>query len=241
MDDLANSYRAALNKVALARDPDDYEGAIFRLTSHSGALKEVAMKAAFEATFALTRLTPRTILDVGSGRGEHAEVMRWAGHDVTTLDAYFDADIKADFLSHEFDEQFDVVFTSHVLEHQRNVGLFLDKLVSACKPGGLICITVPPEVGHHFLLCHPQQFNAGLLLYHLVLAGVDCRRAKALTYGYNVSVMVENFRHDLPPHASAYETEAAKMFRPVSFSTATKQMARWTISIGCPNSTSSRI
>ena len=38
---------------------------------------------------------------------------------------------------------------------------------------------------------HVSLWNAGLLLYRLVLAGFDCSDASVLTYGYNISVIVK--------------------------------------------------
>jgi len=58
------------------------------------------------------------------------------------------------------------------------------------KESGLLVITVPP-FKHNIVGGHLTAWNAGLLLYNLVLAGFDCSRAKVLSYGYNISVMVE--------------------------------------------------
>jgi hypothetical protein len=41
-------------------------------------------------------------------------------------------------------------------------------------------------------------WNAGLLLYQLVLAGFDCRNARLGTHGYNISVIVPNVDAELP-------------------------------------------
>ena len=56
--------------------------------------------------------------------------------------------------------------------------------------GGVLAVTVPPYkptiVGGHVSL-----WNAGLLLYRLVLAGIDCKDAHVKSYDYNISVIVE--------------------------------------------------
>jgi FkbM family methyltransferase len=149
-----------------------------------------------------------TVLDVGSGSGSHAEIFESFGKRVTQVDfgesCYFDdgaerarSVIKGDYLSCEFDEQFDLIWASHVLEHQPNVNLFLKKLRKDLKEGGTLAITVPPMkaeiVGGHLSL-----WNAGLLLYNLVMAGFDCKEARVLRYGYNISVVLENQEAELP-------------------------------------------
>jgi len=138
--------------------------------------------------------------------------MRFLGKEVTTVDPRLPADLQGDIFSVELPHPFDVVWSSHVIEHQRNVGLFLDKTIEACKPGGIICISCPPEISPYFLLCHPNQFTVGSLIYHLIMAGIDCRNVRALTYGYNVSIIVENTKHKLPKQEWAYEGEAAEFF-----------------------------
>lgn len=182
------------------------------LREDSVEVESIGTEVAFEALHCLlSDYDFDTLLDVGSGRGEHARAFRFMGRDVTTLDPVFDADIKEDFLTADL-PQFDVVWCSHVLEHQRDIGRFIDKMITCCKPNGLICISVPPEINPHFLLCHPNQFSVGLLLYHLILAGVDCRNVRALTYGYNVSVIVPNVKNGLPRQSWAHEMECAEFF-----------------------------
>jgi SAM-dependent methyltransferase len=134
-----------------------------------------------------------TVLDVGSGPGEHAAVFRAAGKTVTTTDLATDGDYLAlNFAPH------DLVWCSHVLEHQPNAGLFLAKLIRDCRDGGILAITVPP-LKHEIVGGHVSLWNAGLLLYRLALTGLDCRDARVKTYGYNISVIVRNHRLPLPP------------------------------------------
>ena len=142
-----------------------------------------------------------TVLDIGCGPGRHGQLFREAGKEVTGIDIgrMCDGVIVADYLTHEFDRQFDCLWMSHVLEHQLNVNLFLQKAFRDLKVGGVLAVTVPPLkpniVGGHVTL-----WNAGLLLYNLVLAGFDCSRARVKQYGYNISVLVEK-----APAAVPYE------------------------------------
>ena len=53
-----------------------------------------------------------------------------------------------------------------------------------------MAITVPPA-RNTMVGGHVSNWNAGLVLYHLVLAGFDCSEARILKYGYNISVLVK--------------------------------------------------
>lgn len=148
-----------------------------------------------------------TVLDVGGGAGEHAAVFEALGKQVTSVDygrsVYFErrspqrAVIVGDFNTLTLPERYDVVWCSHVLEHQLDPHRFLLRLHAATKEGGVLAVTVPPAkpeiVGGHVSL-----WNAGLLLYRLVLAGFDCRQARVRRYGYNISVLLEKRSIELP-------------------------------------------
>lgn len=136
-----------------------------------------------------------TVLDLGSGEGVHAEAFKLAEKKVTTVSLVKPADYVGDYLQFNL-PQFDCIWASHVLEHQRNVGTFLDKCFNDLKEGGILAITVPPLkpeiVGGHLSL-----WNAGLLLYNLILAGFDCSNASVMTRGYNISVIVRKVKADI--------------------------------------------
>lgn len=146
---------------------------------------------------AVVSMRPATLLDIGSGDGEHARGFEAAGCQVTTISLRKPASIIGDYCAHEFAEPFDCIWASHVLEHQPNVGVFLRKCFRDLKDGGIFAVTVPPRkdaiVGGHVSL-----WNAGLVLYRLILAGFDCTDASVLTYGYNISVIVRKRAAVLP-------------------------------------------
>ncbi|TIW49061.1 MAG: class I SAM-dependent methyltransferase [Mesorhizobium sp.] len=170
---------------------------------------------------ALTRLLEyddvRTIIDVGSGAGEHARIMRETGRKVTAISLIEPADFIGDFMDWpEPWTEFDAVWACHVLEHQVNPGAFLRECRRRLRPGGYLAVTVPPLkqaiVGGHVAL-----WNAGLLLYHLILAGFDCREARVGTYGYNISVIVRNLPAELPEiHCDHGDIERLAKWFPVS-------------------------
>lgn len=146
-----------------------------------------------------------TVLDIGSGHGDHARIMRSAGKRVVTISLEEPADFVGDYCGMEFPVGFDAIWASHVIEHQPNVNVFLKKCFADLRPGGVFAITVPPAkdavVGGHL-----TTWNAGILLYNLIVAGFDCRDARVSSnYSsgpefspYNISVIVRKRSAKLP-------------------------------------------
>lgn len=135
-----------------------------------------------------------TVLDIGAG-GSHADTFRSNGKHVTTLNLY-DADIVGDYCATIL-PQFDCIWASHVLEHQPNPNRFLTKCFRDLKDNGILAVTVPP-LKHNVVGGHVNLYNAGLLLYQLILAGFDCSLASVKTYGYNISVLVKKRSFEMP-------------------------------------------
>ncbi|VXB91438.1 Methyltransferase domain protein [Pseudomonas sp. 8AS] len=168
--------------------------------------------------FVLKKYQFQTVLDIGSGEGLHARVFREALKSVVTIDSsghWGDADIHGEFCDYDFCEPFDMIWCSHVLEHQLNVQLFLKKIYRVLKTGGVLAITVPPAkpniVGGHVSI-----WNAGLVIYNLILAGFDCRDAVIKRYGYNISVIVRKACAVLPRlRMDAGDIEALSCYFPV--------------------------
>ncbi len=174
----------------------------------------------------------KTVLDVGCGGGQQARMFCNAGKDVTGIDmptSHHVFEIKEsvaalpikyicdDFATHDFNGKlFDCVFACHVLEHQRNAGMFLGKMISVTEDQGYLCVTVPPAK-KQIVGGHVSFWNAGLLLYNLVLAGIDCSQAMVKSYGYNVTVIVQKKAITLPDNLShdSGDIEKLAQFLPV--------------------------
>lgn len=130
------------------------------------------------------------VWDIGSGQQKHASLFRKFGKKVYTIDIVESSDVVGLFPDVDVSniEKPDLIWCSHCLEHQRNVGSFLDGIFQNLEEGKILAITVPPSkneiVGGHLTL-----WNAGLLLYNLILAGFDCSEAMVKSYGYNISVI----------------------------------------------------
>ncbi|PWJ60381.1 methyltransferase family protein [Dyadobacter jejuensis] len=140
------------------------------------------------------QLKPNSVLDVGSGGGEHAREFSKSGAQVICVDfgtsvyaqkAIPDTTINVvytDFTTWEPTQQFDLVWASHVLEHQRNAGFFIERLIACCSPDGHVAITVPNP--HRNLWGgHLSLWTPGFLAYNCVMCGVDLSDAQ-MVYGY---------------------------------------------------------
>lgn len=138
------------------------------------------------------------VLDIGSGQSErHAELIRKAGHTVETVDFFDHNTYTGDYNSLEIKKVYDGVWCAHCLEHQLNIQNFLRKVNTNLKEGGWLAITVPP-LKHTIVGGHLTLWNAGLLLYNLVLARFNCKNAKIKTYDYNISIILKKVTLDLP-------------------------------------------
>ncbi len=148
-----------------------------------------------------------SVLDVGCGTGRHSRLFQQAGKRVTAIDIYpaLEDAVKADYMRHEFATPFDCVWVSHVLEHQLNVNQFLTKVFRDLKEGGILALTIPP-LKHEIVGGHVTLWNAGLLLYNLILAGFDCSQAAIKCYGYNISVIMPKTSARIPWDQLKYDT-----------------------------------
>ena len=156
---------------------------------------EAAVKLAKDYSF-------KTLLDIGSGPSQGlnaANFFKELAKDVTRQDINpnYKPDLLGDFNNLATDKLYDCIWCSHVLEHQLNVNHFLTKIFHTLKDDGVLAITVPP-LKHAIVGGHVTLWNAGLLLYNLILAGFDCKDAAVKSYGYNISVIVNKRTAILP-------------------------------------------
>ena len=97
----------------------------------------------------------------------------------------------------QVDKKYDLVWASHVLEHQQNVGLFLQKLINLCNDEGYIAITVP-FLHRRLWGGHLSLWTPGFLAYNIVLQGIDLSRSQ-LIYGFKeISVIFKIKKIQLP-------------------------------------------
>lgn len=158
-----------------------------------------------------------TVLDIGSWNGEQASYLRSHGKKVSTVDFNVQADYTGNYLDLDL-PQFDCIWCSHTLEHQTNVGQFLKKCFKDLRVGGILAVTVPSmeKYGTRVVDGHMTYWNAGVLLYNLILAGFDCSEARVATYNNEVSVIVRKTPAELPRISSDRgEIERLAKFFPI--------------------------
>jgi len=137
-----------------------------------------------------------TLLDIGAGQKNQAKAFKKFGFDVDTVDLQPGHTFVGDYNKLSIDKQYDVVFVCHCLEHQLNVNNFLQKCRTNCKEDGHIVVVCPPgrkyiESNNTVVGGHVTLWDAGLIMYNLILAGFDCSNAKVKTYGHNVCVIAQ--------------------------------------------------
>lgn len=139
----------------------------------------------------LTGFAFGNVVEIGSRDGIATRALRFCGKRVRTveIDHNFEADMVGDYLAIDIGERADAIWCSHVLEHQRNVGSFLEKIYDDLLPGGVLALTVPSALTP-LVIGHCNVFTPMTLLYNLILAGFDCADAQVRTYYEQVSVIV---------------------------------------------------
>ena len=145
-----------------------------------------------------------TVLDIGSGSGEQSNIFIKNHKVVTKFDnsksrSFTDKDkniIIGDFMDYKFSNKYDLIFCCHVLEHQKNPIDFIKKISEICKDQGYIAIIVPPAK-REFVGGHLSLYTPALLVYQMVLAGINCKNVAVNNYGYNISAIVKNNKFEI--------------------------------------------
>lgn len=170
--------------------------------------------------FLIKKYRPAHVLDVGCGDGKHTREFLGSGISVCANDIYIHPNLQVlkdkygdslTFVNRNFNDGFqvlssgfDCIWASHVLEHQLNPQGFLEKCFHLLNDeNGVFAVTVPP-MKSRIVGGHVSLWNAGLLLYRLVLAGFDCSDAHVKSYGYNISVVVR--KKARPPVQLKYDS-----------------------------------
>tara|TARA_B100000035_G_scaffold145271_1_gene123692 strand:- start:5722 stop:6591 length:870 start_codon:yes stop_codon:yes gene_type:complete len=122
------------------------------------------------------------VLDIGGALGKHCEIMRKYGFSVDLIDKYEkDAELVGDFNHYNFKKKYDMIHCSHVIEHQRNQGLFLDKIYDLLKDNGDLVISGPKHPAERFVEGHIASTILPVFLQILIYSGFDCKNGKLMS------------------------------------------------------------
>ena len=100
-------------------------------------------------------------------------------------------------------EVYDALWVHHVTEHILDPHVFMVKLHSMLKEGGILALTVPP-LKSQIVGGHVSVWLGGLLIQHLVRAGFDCKYMRLFKQSYSIGVLLKKrtitetikWRHD---------------------------------------------
>jgi SAM-dependent methyltransferase len=159
----------------------------------------------------------KKVLDIGCGEGLVSKIFKSLNKEVTTIEPgegkprlpEFDPiiiDYKDDYLNINFEEKFDVIWCSHVLEHIRNPAIFLDKIFNDLNEGGTLALTVPYNDGGDIdcvVDSHINKFIIGTMLYHLISSGFDCRDIQVVIHNNELSVLLKKVSNGFAPCPTA--------------------------------------
>ncbi len=121
------------------------------------------------------------VLDIGGALGHHVKIMRKFGLSVDSIDKYEEnTEFKGDFNTYKFKSKYDMIFCSHVIEHQRNQGIFLDKIYDILKNDGDLVISGPKHPAERFVEGHISTTILPVFMQILIYAGFDCKNGKIM-------------------------------------------------------------
>ena len=124
------------------------------------------------------------VLDIGGALGAHCKIMRNFGLLVDSIDKYEKkAEFIGDFNKYKFKTQYDMIYCSHVIEHQRNQGIFLDKIYDLLNEDGDLVISGPKHPAERFVEGHISTTILPVFLQLLIYAGFDCKKGKMMSIG----------------------------------------------------------
>jgi SAM-dependent methyltransferase len=154
---------------------------------------------------AVTALDFDSVLDIGSYKGGASVAFALMGKKVISItrgswwlnklrpvyERHAIETHDSSFETFQYDQLFDAIWASHVLEHTRNPGLFLDRCYDSLRPGGILIAIVPP-FKHQVVPGHiTPGWNLGILMYNLLEAGFDIKNGHFIVHGYNICAVVK--------------------------------------------------
>ncbi len=178
---------------------EQYPFTHFRVESASGVFDEPLLYSHLGLARLITEYDFTNIIEIGSRNGVAARAFSFLGKEVYTVEVHegYKASYTGDYVDIQFPMPVDAIWCSHVLEHQRNVGRFCEKLYDDLKEGGILALTVPTSLSP-LLIGHCNIFTPLHLIYNLILAGFDCSDARLKCYDWQMTVLVRKTPNGIP-------------------------------------------
>jgi|APGre2960657373_1045057.scaffolds.fasta_scaffold00593_7 SAM-dependent methyltransferase len=199
----------------------------FTIAHNSQVLKQ-PLWFAHLTLLALLKTEFNTVLDIGSGDGMASWIFKFLDKKVTSLEPAgvyarlqshpgYTPDHTDDYMDVIFNQKFDAIWCSHVLEHIRNPGNFLDKIYDDLNEGGILALTVPyNDMTDDILWCcfgHHNKYTHSLLVYQLICAGFDCRNIHIANYMGQIGIILKKVSNNLPRiNSGIYDDNLGKFF-----------------------------
>lgn len=169
----------------------------------------------------LSNMSGELLLDVGAGSLEHSKYFVSKGKKVTAVDfgtSTYAMDktelskeggnldvVSADFNLFDSEVRWDIVWASHILEHQKNSGDFLSKCLRHTKDSGLLVFVVP--FPHREIWGgHLSYWTPGVLAYNLVTAGTSMLESSAFESHGEFVIVVRKRSIDLSKLALSFDS-----------------------------------
>lgn len=190
--DLRNFRKKSDEYVFEIKPFEIYPHTVIKVNKNDDSFEEKLLYGHLGLAKLITEYEFENILDIGSFNGTSARLFSFLGKNVTTIEISedFKSDYVGDYLDVSFPEKFDAIWCSHVLEHQRNIGLFLDKIYQDLRENGVLAMTIPASL-YPLIIGHPSIFTPLHLIYHLVLAGFDCKNARIKNYDWQYTIILQ--------------------------------------------------
>ena len=178
---------------------------------------------------ALLKTDFETVLDIGSGDGMASWIFKFLGKKVISVEPFpivphlesidiYTPDYTNDYMEVNLSTKVDAIWCSHVLEHVRNSGNFLDKIYNDLKDGGILALTVPFNDMTDDLLWHCfghyNKYTHSLLIYQLVCAGFNCKDIHVANYMGQIGIILKKVPNNLPKIGTGITREDLGQFFP---------------------------
>lgn len=108
------------------------------------------------------------------------------------------------FEDYEPEGKLDGVLAVHLMQNQRNPGLFLDRCRDMLADDGWLAVLVPPLRTRITAGKVSAGWNMGALMYALLAAGFDLTRGHFITHGFNVAALVPRAAKVPARHTDAF-------------------------------------